>query len=246
MLHMNEPSPWLDGEQQELWQDLLTVVIALPSALDRQLQRDAGMSNFEYSVLVRLSMADRDTMRLSELARDCDSTLPRLSKLMDRFEAREWIIRRIDPSDGRCTLATLTEAGRRKVVDSAPGHVAQVRRLVFDPLTAAQRRHLGTALSRVAETVRRETAAGPTHRGKQHAEPRPYTAEMFVAIAGIARPCAVSVRPRLEAACAARQIRSPPTLSALPGSYVRRSRPARDRVVPDEQTEQRTMMPMCG
>ncbi|WP_280446349.1 hypothetical protein [Nocardia brasiliensis] len=63
--------PWLDAEPQQLWQDLLTVVIALPSALDRQLQRDAGMSYFEYS---RLSMAEQDTMRLSEPAahsRDC-------------------------------------------------------------------------------------------------------------------------------------------------------------------------------
>ncbi|KIA64932.1 hypothetical protein [Nocardia vulneris] len=48
------------------------------------------------------------------------------------------------------------------MIDSAPGHVAQVRCLVFDPLTTAQRRRLGTALSRVAETVRREIA-GPAH-----------------------------------------------------------------------------------
>ncbi|MEU9999256.1 hypothetical protein [Streptomyces sp. NPDC050848] len=81
---------------------------------------------------------------------------------MDRFEAREWIVRRVDPSDGRYTLATLTDSGRQKVVDSAPGHVAQVRRLVFDPLAAAQRRHLGAALSGVAETVRREATGGPT------------------------------------------------------------------------------------
>ncbi|MFC0843821.1 MarR family winged helix-turn-helix transcriptional regulator [Streptomyces noboritoensis] len=159
---MDTPSPWLDAEQQELWQDLLTVVIALPAALDRQLQRDAGISNFEYGVLARLSMADHVTMRFSELARDCNSTLPRLSKLMDRFEAREWIVRRVDPSDGRYTLATLTESGQQKLVDSAPGHVAQVRRLVFDSLTATQRRHFGAALSNVAETVRREATGGPT------------------------------------------------------------------------------------
>ncbi|MFD6162381.1 MarR family winged helix-turn-helix transcriptional regulator [Nocardia sp. NPDC060256] len=158
---MDEPTPWLDAEQQALWQDLLTVVIALPTALDRQLQRDAGISNFEYSVLARLSMADQETMRLSELAKVCNSTLPRLSKLMDRFEVREWIVRKIDPSDGRYTLATLTDSGRQKVVDSAPGHVEQVRRLVFDPLTTAQRRQLGTALSGIAQTVRRETGGSP-------------------------------------------------------------------------------------
>ncbi|MGW2020323.1 MarR family winged helix-turn-helix transcriptional regulator [Streptomyces sp. NPDC001927] len=157
---MDASSPWLDAEQQELWQDLLTVVIALPAALDRQLQRDAGISNFEYGVLARLSMADQVTMRFSELARDCNSALPRLSKLMDRFETRGWIVRRVDPSDGRYTLATLTDSGRQKLVDSAPGHVAQVRRLVFDPLTAAQRRQLGAALADIAETVRRDAAGG--------------------------------------------------------------------------------------
>ncbi|WP_370351022.1 MarR family winged helix-turn-helix transcriptional regulator [Catenulispora sp. EB89] len=157
---MDQPSPWLDDDQQALWQDLLTVVIALPAALDRQLQRDAGISNFEYGVLARLSMADDVTIRLSDLARGSDSTLPRMSKTMDRFEAREWVVRRPDPANGRYTLATLTEAGQQKLVESAPEHVAQVRRLVFDPLSAAQRRQLGVALSRVAATVRGELEGG--------------------------------------------------------------------------------------
>ncbi|MFD9792501.1 MarR family winged helix-turn-helix transcriptional regulator [Streptomyces sp. NPDC059070] len=153
---MNTQSPWLDDDQQALWQELLTVVIALPAALDRQLQRDAGISNFEYGVLARLSMADDATMRLSDLARVCDSTQPRLSKLMDRFEARDWATRRPDPGDGRYTLATLTDTGRRKLADSAPEHVAQVKRLVFDPLSAAQRRSLEAALTRIAATLRQE------------------------------------------------------------------------------------------
>ncbi|MFJ8546903.1 MarR family winged helix-turn-helix transcriptional regulator [Streptomyces sp. NPDC093586] len=157
---MDTTSPWLDDEQQELWQALLTVVIGLPAALDRQLRREAGISNFEYGVLARLSMADEATMRLSDLARECDSTLPRLSKVMDRFEGRDWVLRRLDPADGRYTLATLTEAGHEKVATSAPDHVAQVKRLVFDPLTAAQRRHLGAALTRVAATVRQELGGG--------------------------------------------------------------------------------------
>ena len=62
--------------------------------------------------------------------------------------------------DGRYTFATLTDGGRRKLADSAPQHVAQVKRLVFDPLTAAQRRSLATALTRVAATVRGELEQG--------------------------------------------------------------------------------------
>lgn len=128
---MDTQSPWLDDDQQDLWQALLTVVIALPAALDRQLQRDAGISNFEYGVLAQLSMADEATMRLSELARLCDSTQPRLSKVMDRFEARNWVARRTDPGDGRYTLATLTDTGRQKLVERTgtrrAGETARVR-----------------------------------------------------------------------------------------------------------------------
>ncbi len=145
---------WLDDEQQKVWQDLLTVVIGLPTLLDRQLQRDAGISNFEYSVMARLSMTESLTMRLSDLAAQCNSTQPRLSKVMVRFEQHGWVTRCLDPENGRFTLATLTDAGQQKVVDSAPDHVEQVRRLVFDPLSSAQQRQLGAALARIAAPVR--------------------------------------------------------------------------------------------
>ena len=128
------------SDQQQVWEHLRTVVIALPTLLDRQLERDAGISNFEYSVMARLSMIEGLTMRLSDLAADCNSTQPRLSKVMVRFELRGWVTRSPDPDNGRYTLAALTDAGLQKVVDSAPGHVQEVRRLVFDPLSSAQQR----------------------------------------------------------------------------------------------------------
>ena len=152
--------PWLDDDQQEVWQHLLTVVIGLPALLDRQMQRDAGISNFEYSVLARLSMSEAVTMRLSDLAAQCNSTQPRLSKLMVRFEKHAWVTRRPDPDNSRYTLATLTDEGLRKVQDSAPLHVAQVRQLVFDPLTATQQRQLGAALARIAGPVRQRIENG--------------------------------------------------------------------------------------
>ncbi|SEE07815.1 DNA-binding transcriptional regulator, MarR family [Arthrobacter alpinus] len=153
---MTESPTWLDEHQQAVWQDLLTVVIALPSLLDRQLERDAETTNFEYSVLARLSMAPDFTVRLSELAAQCDSSLPRLSKVMVRFEQRGWVTRSPDPGNGRYILAALTETGMQKVVESAPGHVNRVRELVFDPLTLTQQRNLGIALSRIAGTVREQ------------------------------------------------------------------------------------------
>lgn len=153
---MTESPRWLDEHQQAVWQDLLTVVIALPTLLDRQLERDADTTNFEYSVLARLSAAPDLTLRLSDLAAQCDSSLPRLSKVMMRFEQRGWVARSPDPDNGRYTLATLTGRGLDKVAMSAPGHVNRVRELVFDPLSATQQRNLGIALSRIAGTVREQ------------------------------------------------------------------------------------------
>ncbi len=151
---MDAPARWLDDEEQAVWQDLLTVVIGLPALLDRQLERDADVSNFEYSVLARLSVADEQTLRLSDLAERCTSTQPRLSKVMARFEKRGWTTRSADPDNGRYTLARLTPAGLQKVVDAAPGHVEQVRRLVFDPLDDPEQRTLSAALAMMAATVR--------------------------------------------------------------------------------------------
>ncbi|MGO2540746.1 MarR family winged helix-turn-helix transcriptional regulator [Specibacter sp. AOP5-B1-6] len=153
---MNDSPRWLDEHQQAVWQDLLTVVIALPTLLDRQLERDAETTNYEYSVLARLSMAPDLTLRLSELASQCDSSQPRMSKVMVRFEQRGWVTRSPDPDNGRYTLATLTETGMQKVVASAPEHVNRVRELVFDPLSSTQQRNLGIALARIAGTVREE------------------------------------------------------------------------------------------
>lgn len=151
---MADTPRWLTDDQQQLWQDLLTVVIALPALLDRQLERDSGLSNFEYSVLARLSMSDDRTIRLSELAAACNCALPRLSKVMARHEKHGWVTRRPDPVNGRFTLGTLTDLGMEKVIESAPGHVERVQRLVFDPLLSTQQQALCAPLRAIADELR--------------------------------------------------------------------------------------------
>lgn len=52
-----------------------------------------------------------------------------------------------------------------------PEHVAQVKRLVFDPLSATQRRHLEAALTRIGATVRRESKEAERRPPGPTAEP---------------------------------------------------------------------------
>ena len=51
-----EPEPrWLDADERATWMSLTSLLIKLPAALDAQLQRDSGLSLFEYNVLACLS-----------------------------------------------------------------------------------------------------------------------------------------------------------------------------------------------
>ncbi|MFI5892733.1 MarR family winged helix-turn-helix transcriptional regulator [Actinoplanes sp. NPDC051513] len=132
---------------------LAAVLMRLPGALDAQLQRDAGLTHFEYLVLSGLSMAPGRTMRMSDLAAAAEGSLPRLSQVVTRLEKRGWVRRAPDPTDGRYTLAILTEDGWSKVVASAPGHVEVVRQFVFDPLTKPQQRNLKEIGRRIMRAI---------------------------------------------------------------------------------------------
>ncbi|TDT97527.1 DNA-binding MarR family transcriptional regulator [Streptomyces sp. 846.5] len=144
---------WLDADESQAWLALASTLIRLPSALDEQLRRDAGISHFEYQVLARLSQVPDGTLRMSVLAVQTEGSLPRLSQVVARLEQRGWVRRTPDPEDGRYTLAILTDEGRTKVDQAAPGHVEEVRRLVFDPLTKTQTRQLREIGRRITHAI---------------------------------------------------------------------------------------------
>lgn len=151
---METPEPrWLTSEERAAWLSLMGVLTRLPTALDTQLQRDADLSNFEYGILAGLSEAPERTLRMSTLAVLAEGSLARLSQAVGRLEKRGWVHRSPDPSDGRYTLATLTGDGWEKVVATAPGHVENVRGLVFDSLTRAQVRQLREISRRILDAV---------------------------------------------------------------------------------------------
>ncbi|GAA2018513.1 MarR family transcriptional regulator [Nakamurella flavida] len=133
---------WLTGDEQEAWKGAVALALLLPGPLDAQLQRDSGLSLFEYLVLSSLSMRPDLTTAMSDLARLANGSLTRLSNVARRLENRGLMTRRPAPDDGRTTLATLTAAGLRTVQEAAPGHVRAVREVLVDRLDADQLRTL--------------------------------------------------------------------------------------------------------
>ncbi|MDX1888831.1 MarR family winged helix-turn-helix transcriptional regulator [Mycolicibacterium sp. 050158] len=132
----------LDRAEMAAWVRLASVLELLPGVLDAQLRRDANLMHFEYFALAMLSEAPKRTLRMSALALQTNSTLPRLSHVIKRLEDRGLVERLPCPEDARATNARLTTAGWRKVREAAPGHVANVRYNVIDALTPEQIRQL--------------------------------------------------------------------------------------------------------
>lgn len=133
---------WLDDDEQRTWRAYLAMSRRLPEALDRQLRRDAGMPHAYYVVLAMLSEAPGRALRMSQLAEQTSSSPSRLSHAVARLEERGWVRRERAAQDARGSLAVLTDAGMDVVVATAPGHVAAVRRTLFDVITPQQRQAL--------------------------------------------------------------------------------------------------------
>ncbi|NWO16823.1 MAG: winged helix DNA-binding protein, partial [Corynebacterium sp.] len=70
-----------------------------------------------------------------------------------KLEKKGWVTRSADPDDGRYTVATLTDAGYEKVVATAPGHVEQVQKVLFDPLTKTQVQQIHTIGQRILRRI---------------------------------------------------------------------------------------------
>lgn len=140
---------WLSGGEAESWLDLMALVELLPSALDAQLERDADMNFFEYLTLAQLAAAPDRVLRVSQLAAETNATPARLSRVVSRLEKQGLVVREPDAADGRGRLVRLLDPGVARLAEAAPGHVAMVRRLFADRLTATQARELAATCRRL-------------------------------------------------------------------------------------------------
>ena len=163
--HPGEPH-WLDDDEMRAWLALNGVILLLPGALDSQMQRDNGITMFEYLVMAMLSEAPGRTLQLKRLAGVVNGSLSRLSHVVTRLEKRDWVRRVPAPDNGRITMATLTDDGYAKVVASAPSHVERVREVVFDALDREQVHQLETIAEQLLSRLNTDCVPGLRSAGR--------------------------------------------------------------------------------
>ncbi|MEU7785486.1 MarR family transcriptional regulator [Amycolatopsis sp. NPDC049159] len=148
-----EPFARLGDDERHAWVNVAKVLLTLPGALESQLLRDADLTLLGYMILARLSVVPGRSLRMSEIAEMANGSLPRISHAVARLEDRGWVTRKVCTGQGRrFTTATLTDAGRAHLATASPSHVANIRRLVIEPLGTDFAR-LGDAAERIVENL---------------------------------------------------------------------------------------------
>jgi DNA-binding MarR family transcriptional regulator len=149
---------WLSAAEQRVWRDILRLERELPARINRQLTRDSGLSGPEYAVLVCLSEEPDRRLRAYQLGNALDWEQSRLSHQLSRMERRGLVARQECERDRRGAFVVLTEAGRAAIESAAPGHVAAVRKLIFDRLSDEELAAFGRTLSTILASLEEQPA----------------------------------------------------------------------------------------
>ncbi|GAD81500.1 MarR family winged helix-turn-helix transcriptional regulator [Nocardia asteroides] len=140
----------LDSVERRAWSAVVTLAMRVPSALDSRLQREFGVTHFEYRVMDLLRAAPDQRMRLSLLAARGHGSISRISHVVSKLERVGWA-KRAAAASGRGVDAVLTESGLAKVVEATPDYLVAVRQLVLDGLDEPQIAELAVLGERLSD-----------------------------------------------------------------------------------------------
>jgi len=131
------------------WRGFLRAHAALHKALDAELEARHGLPLTSFEVLGYLAEASDQRMRMCDLASSILLSRSGLTRLVDRLERDGLIVRATCSSDARGSYAVLTPAGRRRLEEARPTHLAGVRALFLRYFTPAELDALADAWQRV-------------------------------------------------------------------------------------------------
>lgn len=153
---MTEPNGpnWLSRGEMAAWMTFLNTGVLLNRRIDHQLKADSGLSHVQYAVLARLAEQPSGELRMAQLAGTLNTSRSGLTYQIGQLEKAALVLRKPDPDDVRGVIAVITERGRRRQAQAAPGHVAVVREHLIDVLTPEQLAVLTDGLGAALRSLR--------------------------------------------------------------------------------------------
>lgn len=157
---------WLDETEKLMWRGYLDSTRLLFRELDHQLTRDAGLSLVDFEILVIVSEAAQQRCRMSEIAEAMTTTRGGVTRAVSRLVDSGWVRRCECGDDKRGTWAELTDEGAAKLAEAAPGHVAVVRRFIFDLLNPGDADRFARLYSAICDELRDAAGHGPAETSR--------------------------------------------------------------------------------
>lgn len=145
---------WLTATEMRAWRNFIESVSTLTAALEHDLS-PYGLTNGDYEVLVRLSEAEDQRLRMCDLAAELHLSPSGLTRRLDGLVKSGYVERVASADDRRVMFAALTDDGRDKLDAAAPDHVASVRNHFFKDLSRDQIRDLGDIFEKMRHNLAR-------------------------------------------------------------------------------------------
>jgi DNA-binding MarR family transcriptional regulator len=165
----------LDPEELGAYFVLMEAVSLLQHQVEQQLRAEGGISYIQFQLLARLADSP---LTMTELADGVVYSRSGLTYQAGLLENAGLISRGPSSGDDRATLVTITDNGLTLLGRVLPGHIQVTRRLLFDPLSGDDLRHLGGIMTRVRDHMRAQPprSAAPRKRRPTSTSPPPAAA----------------------------------------------------------------------
>jgi DNA-binding MarR family transcriptional regulator len=132
------------------WRGLLIAHSRLVPAVEADLRAAGQIPLSWYDVLLELSAAPGNRLRMSELGERVVLSRSRVSRVVDELAAGSLAERQPDVADGRSSFAVLTPRGKEALRRAWPVYREAIHRHLAARLTAGQCRELAAMLERAA------------------------------------------------------------------------------------------------
>jgi DNA-binding MarR family transcriptional regulator len=124
----------LNPTEERAWRAISKLMTLMPRQIDLDMQKSTGLSTTTFAVLLHLTEAPDQQLRISDLAERTAMSPSRMTRVVQALESDGLLTRATGADDGRASLAALTAAGREVFEGALPAHRDSVRRRIIDPL----------------------------------------------------------------------------------------------------------------
>ncbi|MGC4888647.1 MULTISPECIES: MarR family winged helix-turn-helix transcriptional regulator [unclassified Micromonospora] len=156
----------LDAERMACWRAYIESSQRLFTQLEDDLRAASELSFADYHVLVLLSEAPGQRLRMGELADRLVFSPSRLTYQVTSMQKRGLVAKESCPADRRGSEAVLTAAGLLALREAAPHHLRSVRTHLIDDLDDAEVACLTRVFERLGRRLRADRVASSTPADK--------------------------------------------------------------------------------